>query len=133
MKGEKVHISSASQCACHPASHYTHQDGCFKAHVRTLKVVLDPQAKVDPQSKGDAGEEDEKNIFAPRAVLGEEQLLEFARASQGAGHGRGYAQLENKLYEQELRIHRSIFSWIAPESCKFRVWPLSFGSGKTSR
>jgi hypothetical protein len=40
-------------------------------------------------------------------------------APQGAGHCRGNAHLEQKLYEQELQVHSPIFSWIVLERPKF--------------
>ena len=87
----------------------TGQDGGFKAHIRGEKV-FHVKPDVNAPSKGKAGEQDKKQILPYRTTVRKEQLLELTRTPERAGHGGSNAKLYQKLNEQKLKVHGSIFS-----------------------
>ena len=86
-----------------------HKNRGFKAQIGALEI-LDAEAKVHAQREGNAGKEDKEDVALAGAPAGEEQLLELMGAAQRAGNSRGYAQFEQKLYQQILKVHRTIVS-----------------------
>ena len=99
----------AAQCPGDASAQHADQDCGFKAEVGALKVFY-AKAEVDSQSKGNAGKENKEDVAFAGASAGKQQLLELMGAAQRAGNSRGYAQFEQKLYEQVLKIHKAILA-----------------------
>jgi len=81
----------------------------FKTQIGALEVLY-AEAEVHAQSKRDAGEKDKKDVTFAGPPAGKQQLLELMGAAQRAGNSRGYAQFEQKLYEQVLEVHKAILA-----------------------
>jgi hypothetical protein len=99
----------AAQRPGDPPAQYADQNCSFKTQIGALEVFY-AKAKVDSKRKGNAGKENKEDVALARSSSGKQQLLELMRAAQRAGNSGGYTQLEKKLYEQVLKVHRAILS-----------------------
>ena len=88
---------------------YADKNRGFKTQIGALEVFY-AEAKVNTQSKRYAGKQDKENVARAGPAAGKQQLLELMGAAQRAGNGRDYAQFEQKLYKQILKVHKAILA-----------------------
>jgi hypothetical protein len=101
--------NGAAQSPGNASTQDADENGSFKTKVGALKVFY-AKAEVHAQRKGNAGKENKENVAFAGPPTSKQQLLELMRAAQRAGNSRGYAQFEQKLYEQVLKVHKAILA-----------------------
>jgi len=88
-----------------------YEDRGFKAEIGALKVFY-AKTEIHTKRERNAGKENKEDVAFAGSPAGKQQLLELMGAAKRAGNSRGYAQFEQKLYEQILKIHKAILSQI---------------------
>lgn len=109
MKERRYRHDRAAQGPGNAPAEYANKNRGFKTQIGALEVLY-AKAEVNAQSKGYTGKQDKENVAGARPAAGKQQLLELMGASQRAGNSRGYAQFEQKLYEQILKVHKDILA-----------------------
>src|SRR5579871_92051 len=95
----------AAQSSGDAAAQNADENCGFKAEIGALEVFY-AKAEIHAQREGNAGKENKEDVAFAGASAGKEQLLKLMGAAQRAGNSRGYAQFEQKLYEQILKVHK---------------------------
>jgi hypothetical protein len=109
MKKRRDRHDGAAQGSGDTSTKDANEDSGFKTQISALKVFY-PDAEVHAQSKRYAGKENKEDVTFAGPPASKQQLLELMGAAQRAGNSRGYAQFEQKLYEQILKVHKAILA-----------------------
>src|ERR1700730_14667898 len=102
-KRRKCHYRSA-QRACPAPRDYAEQKRSLEAEIACEKA-WGGKANPDTDCYGQRDPQDEVHLLPKRALLAEQQGLEFLGANQTTGHGRGDAQLDQQMDEDQSRFH----------------------------
>jgi hypothetical protein len=109
MKERRYRHNGAAKCPGNSSAKNANKDSGFKTQVSALEVLY-ADAEINAQSKRYAGKQDKEDVAFAGPTAGKQQLLELMGAAQRAGNSRGYAQFEQKLYEQVLKVHKDILA-----------------------
>ena len=101
MKQGRDRHDGAAECTGNASAENADENRSFKTEIGALEVFY-AKAEVHAQRKGNAGKENEEDVAFAGAPAGKQQLLKLMGAAQRAGNSRGYAQFEQKLYQQIL-------------------------------